>query len=150
MRIRPFAGRARRRAAATVEFAFVVPLLLMFMLGIVEYGRLLMAAQIGTNASREGARYAVQADTTPTDVDTYTRTYLTQAGIPAAAIASVSTDYRNSANQWVTASSLSSLAQGTAVRVTVKLNFDSVSWLPTTVFVSKGSQLTESTVMRKE
>ena len=159
MRLRSSASPARRRAAAAVEFAVVVPLLLMFLLGIVEYGRLLMAAQITTNGSREGARYAVQADVTPDEVSAYTRTYLAQAGIPASAIASVATESQVSSNDpgytaqnqgWVAATNLSGLKAGTAVRVRVVLNFDQASWLPTTVFVSRGSQLTGTTVMRKE
>ena len=53
MRLRPPAHPTRRRAAAAVEFAVVVPVLLMFLFGIVEYGRLLMAAQITTNATTD-------------------------------------------------------------------------------------------------
>jgi Flp pilus assembly protein TadG len=159
MRLRPNVHPARRRAAAAVEFAVVVPHLLMFLLGIVEYGRLLMAAQITTNGSREGARYAVQADTAPSDVSTYTRSYLTQAGIPAAAVTSVTTEtqvsnsdpgYTAQNQGWVAATDLTGLKAGTPVRVRVVVNFDEASWLPTTVFVSKGSQLTGTTVMRKE
>src|SRR5687767_3509461 len=113
MLLRPIARPNRRRAAAAVEFAVVVPVLLLFLLGIIEYGRLLMVAQITTNASREGARYAVQADTTAADVDTYVRTYLTQSAVPSGAVASVTTEYQvgstdpgyTTNNQgWVTAS----------------------------------------------
>jgi len=39
--------------------ALVLPLCLVFLLGIMEYGRFLMTLQVFTNAAREGAHYAV-------------------------------------------------------------------------------------------
>jgi Flp pilus assembly protein TadG len=47
------------RGAVTVEFALVLPVLLMLLLGVVEFGRLFMADQDVATASREGARYAL-------------------------------------------------------------------------------------------
>jgi len=148
MRLRPL--RQCRPAAAAVEFAVVVPVLLMFLLGIVEYGRLLMVSQITTNASREGARYAVQADTTAAGVDTYVRDYLKSASVPDAAITTVALEYYNAANTWVTCTTPSTMAQGTQVRVRVEIDFTKVSWLPSTVFVPSGTLLKGTTVMRKE
>ena len=52
--------RPRRRGAATVEAALVLPIVIMFLFGILEYGRYVMMLQILTNAAREGARYAVE------------------------------------------------------------------------------------------
>lgn len=49
----------RRRAIATIEAVFTLPLVLMFLLGILEYGRYVMTQQVLTNAAREGARYAL-------------------------------------------------------------------------------------------
>jgi Flp pilus assembly protein TadG len=154
MRVRlPARGPARRPAAAVIEFAVVVPVLLMFVLGIIEYGRMLMVAQVTTNGSREGARYAVQADTTPNGVDTYVRNYLKSASIPDAAISTVAIEYQLADGSWATASgttSLSTLSQGTSVRVRVEIDFTKVSWLPSTVFVPSGTLLKGTTVMRKE
>jgi Flp pilus assembly protein TadG len=143
-------GPARRPAAAVIEFAVVVPVLLMFVLGIIEYGRMLMVAQVTTNASREGARYAVQADTTASGVDTYVRNYLKSASVPDAAITTVALEYLDSTNAWQTCTSPSTLAQGTQVRVRVEIDFSKVSWLPSTVFVPSGTLLKGTTVMRKE
>lgn len=44
------------RGAAAVEFAIVLPLLLIFVGGIVDFGRLFYAEIMVTNAAREGAR----------------------------------------------------------------------------------------------
>ena len=151
MRVRlPVRGPARRPAAAVIEFAVVIPVLLMFVLGIIEYGRMLMVAQVTTNASREGARYAVQADTTGSGVDTYVRNYLKSASVPAAAVTTVALEYQDGAGAWQTCTSPSTLTQGTQVRVRVEIDFSKVSWLPSTVFVPSGTLLKGTTVMRKE
>ncbi len=56
----------RRRAAAVVEFAVVLPLLLTILFGIIEYGWVFMVRQTLQTAAREGARIAVlQTSTAP-------------------------------------------------------------------------------------
>jgi hypothetical protein len=57
MMIHRQAGR-RRRAATTVEFAFVAILLFMMLFAIFEYGRFLFMYHLTTNAARDGARFA--------------------------------------------------------------------------------------------
>jgi Flp pilus assembly protein TadG len=49
----------RRRGVTVVEMALVLSMLLMFLFGILEYGRYLMVLHTANNAAREGARYAV-------------------------------------------------------------------------------------------
>jgi len=56
-RILPHAPR--RRGATAVETALVILITLMFIFGIVEYGRLLFFFHATDNAVREGARFAV-------------------------------------------------------------------------------------------
>jgi len=57
---------ARARAAAVVEFAVVLPLLLTILFGIIEYGWVFMVRQTLQTAAREGARLAVlQTSTSP-------------------------------------------------------------------------------------
>src|SRR3954469_22924930 len=53
------AGRGGRRGSVTVEMGLVLPLVLLFILGIFEYGRYLMTVQLFNNAAREGTRYAI-------------------------------------------------------------------------------------------
>ena len=48
-----------RRASAIVETALVLPLMLLLLFGIMEYGRYVLSLQVVTNAAREGCRYAV-------------------------------------------------------------------------------------------
>ena len=51
------------RGAAAVEFAIVLPLLVLLLFGAVEFGLLLYNQQVITNASREGARAGIVAQT---------------------------------------------------------------------------------------
>lgn len=62
----------RRRGAAAVEMAAVASVFLLFLFGILEYGRLIMTRQVAEYAVREGARYAVthtQDETVLTDTE---------------------------------------------------------------------------------
>jgi Flp pilus assembly protein TadG len=51
--------RSWRRGGTLVEAAFVLPLCLLFILGVTEYGRYLLTLHLFNHAAREGARYAV-------------------------------------------------------------------------------------------
>ena len=48
----------KERAAAIVEFAVVLPLLMTILLGIIEYGYIFMVRQSLQHAAREGCRQA--------------------------------------------------------------------------------------------
>lgn len=58
-------ARSRReRGAAAVEMAIVLPLLLLVLGGILEFGRALFIQNMATNAAREGARMRALGYTT--------------------------------------------------------------------------------------
>ena len=50
---------SRREGAAAIEFALLAPVLVLILMGIVEYGWLLYRRSEATRAVREGIRYAV-------------------------------------------------------------------------------------------
>jgi hypothetical protein len=50
-----------QNGATVVEFAIILPLLIVFIFGIIEFGLLLYNKQVITNASREGARAGIVA-----------------------------------------------------------------------------------------
>jgi Flp pilus assembly protein TadG len=60
-----------QQGASAVEFAIVLPLLLLFVFGIIEFGILLYDKAVITNASREGARAAALFRTTIDGTPTY-------------------------------------------------------------------------------
>jgi Flp pilus assembly protein TadG len=53
----PASHRASLAGQGLVEFALVLPLLLLILIGVLDLGRLSFAAMTVTNAAREGARY---------------------------------------------------------------------------------------------
>ncbi|NKE62792.1 pilus assembly protein [Lentzea sp. PSKA42] len=75
----PPAGRDR--GAAAVEFALVLPILLLLMCGIVDFGRALHAQVVLTQAAREGARLAALGEP-----DTVTRTLDAAGTLSAVAV----------------------------------------------------------------
>jgi Flp pilus assembly protein TadG len=69
----------QRRGATVVEAAFVLPVVMLFLFGIMEYCRLVFVIQVCENAAREGARYAVARTgdgTTAADIQAYVRTMM--------------------------------------------------------------------------
>jgi Flp pilus assembly protein TadG len=54
-----FRSKSRQRGASAVEFALVLPVLVLVLGGIIDLGRFMFSAAIATNAAREGARAAV-------------------------------------------------------------------------------------------
>ncbi|MCI0583916.1 MAG: pilus assembly protein [Chloroflexi bacterium] len=51
--------RTRRAGQALTEFALVIPIFLLVLYGIIEFGRYVYTVQVLNNAAREGARYAI-------------------------------------------------------------------------------------------
>jgi Flp pilus assembly protein TadG len=129
-------SRKKRRGAAVVEFALVAPLFFLLVLGMIEYGRMVMVQQILTNASREGARRAVLDGIADADVQTAVGTYLTDTSITGATVtvatnAPVAPDYAESRT------------------VTVTIPFSQVSWLPSPMYLGSYT-MSASTTMRRE
>ena len=62
--IRPSTVKQEERGAALVEFALALPLLLVVLAGIVDFGFVFQRYEVITNAAREGARWRRCPDTT--------------------------------------------------------------------------------------
>jgi Flp pilus assembly protein TadG len=126
----------RRRGAAIVEFAVVAPIFFVLVLGIIEFGRMVMVQQIITNAAREGARIAVLSNATTSQVTTAVTNYLSAGGVTGATT-TVNPDPPSTATY------------GSSVTVTVTVPFSSVSWTPSPFFLGQVS-LNAQCVMRTE
>ena len=77
--IRRFCGD---EAAQLVEFALVLPMLLLVVLGIAEFGFIFQRYEVVTNAAREGARMAVLPGYTSADVVARVRVYVSNGRVP--------------------------------------------------------------------
>jgi Flp pilus assembly protein TadG len=76
-------GRVRRGAVAA-EAAIVLPIFILAIIGIIEFGRAIMVQQILTNAAREGARRAIITGATNDEVTELVDNYLVAASLGAA------------------------------------------------------------------
>ena len=74
--------RFDNRGQALVEFALLLPVVMLILIGIVEFGRAWQAKQTLTDAAREGARLAVvgNASYTVDTVNSKVKTMMKQAG----------------------------------------------------------------------
>lgn len=68
--------------AELIEFALVFPVLLMVVLGIVDFGFLFQRMEVVTNAAREGARIAVLPGYEVADVRARVCNYVQTGGVP--------------------------------------------------------------------
>lgn len=131
----PLAGpTGQRRGAAVIEFAIVAPLLFLLILGMIEFGRMIMVQQILTNGAREGARKAVLVGTTQSEVTATVNSYMSNAGISGHSLA-VTPDPGTAQG-------------GQNISVSVSVPYSSVSWLPPSWLGS--TTLSANVVMRKE
>ncbi len=128
--------RRNRIGAAAVEFAVVAPVFLLFVFGMIEYGRMVMVQQVITNAAREGARLAVLDGTEGQDVIDLVNTFLSSGSIEGATVAVVPPNPDDA-------------AFGEPVTVTVDIEFSQVSWLPSPMYLGNRT-LQATTVMRRE
>ncbi len=73
--------KSSRTGTTIVEAAFVLPLLLLIVLGVIEYGWLFFNVQQITNAARQGARVAALPDVSPAQAEAVITELLQRAGL---------------------------------------------------------------------
>jgi Flp pilus assembly protein TadG len=97
MRPSRIGARSRRvlgeRGVELIEFAISLPVLLLILAGIIDFGFLFQRYEVVTNAAREGARLkSLPVVTTTADIQARVSAYLTDAGLdPALATTAVNT-----------------------------------------------------------
>ncbi|WP_416416623.1 TadE/TadG family type IV pilus assembly protein [Paenarthrobacter aromaticivorans] len=105
-------SRKKERGAVAVEMAILLPLLLLILVGIIEFGRVLNVQVSLTQAAREGARYAAV---------NYDKGGLNVSGVALAAAPSL-----NGLGVTVT-DNASSCKPGSNVKVTTSVSLTSMS-----------------------
>jgi Flp pilus assembly protein TadG len=132
-----YKGLRSESGASAVEFALLLPVLMMILFGIIEFGFALYQQSILTNASREGARLGIVQSIpaiTTAQINAAIDNYLTPAGI-------------NPAN--VTRVIVAGGATGTPVSVALTLPYTFMV-LPNLTALPPMINLTANTVMRHE
>lgn len=149
-RDRGIARRVRRdrRGTACVELAVLSPLLLIFILGIIDVGQFVNVGQSVSNASREGARVAARSATVNVAaVEAAVKNYLTDMhpNLPSSAVQVTVSSGGNP----VAGTGLASVAMGSTISVQVDVQFDAVRWFNGLTFLN-GRTVTRTTFSRRE
>jgi Flp pilus assembly protein TadG len=127
---------AFRRGAALVEFALLLPIMLLLLVGAWEAGRMIEINLILSNAAREGAREAAGGDTS-SKVQQTVINYLQNAGLPTTNAVVTVTDLTHPGDP-------ASATQLDQIQVTVSIPFKDVRWSTLTLVTSPSTQLTAS------
>lgn len=79
--------RVDESGVAAAEFALLLPVLLLILFGIIEFGMIMYSREVVTNAAREGARAGIvqgPPKRTEGEIITIAQNYLTNTGINSA------------------------------------------------------------------
>jgi Flp pilus assembly protein TadG len=142
-------GRRRNeRAAAAVEFALIAPLLLLLVFGIIDFGWMLMKANLVNNAARDAARVA-SLDGSFEDITNVVNDELESAGIDDDDVTVLITCTNTSGSNCTgTASSYNSNATtGSAVQVKITYNHNWLTPLGTTCTLLGGDSCVGDTIV---
>ncbi|MFO0864920.1 MAG: TadE/TadG family type IV pilus assembly protein [Gemmataceae bacterium] len=137
---RPWLRSEPRRGVAAVEFAVILPLILLFLLGLWEVGRYIEAQQILVNGAREGARQASTGVKDVSAIKTAVVTYLQQKGISMVTTNDVTVSCINN----TALTSPTSSSQLDQWRVTVSVSADNVKWVIVNKAITLVTQLSAS------
>jgi Flp pilus assembly protein TadG len=124
---------------ATVEFAVVLPLVIILLLGVWEVGRMIEVEAILYNAASVGGRTASTGLNTAAQVQTAVTNYLSLAGVPTRHVTVTVSDLTSPNTDPTAATTLDQL------QVSVSVPFSEVCWSPTSMFVP-GTTLLSATV----
>jgi Flp pilus assembly protein TadG len=119
-----------------VEFACVAPIMMLFTIGLIEMGRMTMVKQLLTNISREGSRLATLPGASSEGVRSQVEALLNGSHIQGASVT-------------LSPELLSTDSAGNLVTVSISVESERVSWLPTPIFMA-GKSISAATSMRRE
>jgi Flp pilus assembly protein TadG len=145
--------RQARRGAATVEFAFAAPFLVVVLLGMVDVGQMANVGQAVSGASALGAREVAKTTTkTAAAVESRVTEYLADRfpGVSDSDLASaLDVSVLDDSGNVLSDSLLDQIAPGDPVSVHVSFQFDTVRWLGGVGF-AQGKVLQTTTFIRRE
>jgi Flp pilus assembly protein TadG len=110
-----------------VEFAVIAPVIVLVIMGIIEFARGLMAVHLLNNAAHAGCRLGILQGKTNNDINSCVVTALTNAGINGEAASVLVNDAAGDA---------ANAASGDEITVTVTVPVSLITWVPTTKFMA--------------
>ena len=140
----PAAGRgSTRRGAVVVEMALIVPFLVALMLGICEIGQALRVHSFLSEAARQGCTAGSQPGNNNADVIEDVQNALSAFKLnTGAAVITIKV------NDVV--GNVAKAKRNDKITVTVAIPMSSAAWTGSSVFVSRGSIRSETTVMLRQ
>ncbi len=128
--------RQTEAGQSLVEFTMILPIFLVLMFGLVDFGRAFYTWLLVTNAAREGARVAaVQADSSSVDAriyDSFCSTYPSDCSLEPGKLTITKTNIQGT--------------RGTAVTINLAYNFEFVTPLGAMLKLVGGSDLAAPTI----
>jgi Flp pilus assembly protein TadG len=140
MSVLPRRKRPARPAVAAVEFAVLLPILTILLLGMFELSRVLLVKESLSNAAQQAARTATRPNTKNSDVTQEVTDVLSAAGITSSTVTIQVND--------VTAD-VSTATRYDKVSVRVSVPVSQVFWV-STIFVSGSTVESETVVMMRQ
>jgi Flp pilus assembly protein TadG len=132
--------KLNERGAAATEFVLLLPVFLMILFGIIEFGMLMYGREVVTNAAREGARAGIvqgPPKRTSSEITTIANNYLTGTGV-------------NQADVTFTPAGVG-LASPNTLTVTAVYNYNFlIPYIPNVLGVPNPLVITTQAVMRHE
>jgi Flp pilus assembly protein TadG len=138
--IRHAKKQPQRQGAALVEFAMILPILVMVIMGMFEFGRGIMATEVLNHAARLGARNGSLTTGTTASVTTAVNELLVNAGVNGTTVKVLV----NGA-----ATEVGNADSGDEIQVTVTVPYANVTWIGNPKYLA-GKTLTGRCVMRRE
>lgn len=120
----------RRRGAAIVEAALVLPIFFMVVLGIVEFGRFFMISQMVQNSAREGCRKAVTGAYSNSTITSDIKSDLAAGGVKSADVTVTIAVTVDPSNPAVANNDVSAATTKDLVAVTVSVPFSKIALIP--------------------
>lgn len=144
-------SRGRRRGAAAVEFALVLPFMILLVFGMIEFSRAMLVQSALTTSARSGARLGAFPNSNYDDVKAAVDKSLQNEGFDATkATVDVYVIDKAGVSTQVTSNATFKCAEGSQVRVGTGLQYNDVSWLPWGGWFLKDRMLVEYAVFRVE
>lgn len=112
-----------------VEMALVLPVFFMVVLGIVEFGRAMMVAQLVTNAAREGARIGVVKDNSNADIESFIEDFMAEAVGVGSGDVSIDITVTPAPGNTTSGNEVANAQSKDLVKVEVSVPFDKVSYI---------------------
>jgi Flp pilus assembly protein TadG len=138
--------RSRRRGgSALIEMVFCTAVLFYLVMGGVEFGWYMYAKHVVQSAARDGARAAIISGSTQTSATSAISYTMTNASMQSSGYTYSFVNASNGA----TISDVSTIARGTAIKVTVSVNFGAFNVRPLGVIPANKSIVGITTLVKE-